>query len=288
MKIPWTLVFVVVHYATAAVTGARILAIESYGSKSHWQYMTSILDLLTTRHQVTAITPLPKGNRENYTEIDASSVFPIYGEMSTVAMIEQFGSVVNMLPLMPERSHERDICDKLFEFQPVKDLLLRVAADHDYLPFDLVLLEPFYSPCLSYLARQLRVPEIYVMPSSMISPMEVLMFGTEPSPSYVPNLLFKGGIPKSVTQRVTNVLLYAYVKFVPWLTEIRMMYGDPKPYDTVRHKPSLVFINTHFITERPRPFPVNMIQVGGIHLKPPQSLPNVSIRKLLLSVLESN
>lgn len=269
-----------------AVHGARVLAIEPYGSKSHWQYMKSILDLLTDRHQVTVITPLPTGDRENYTEIDASLVFPIYPEMNTVSMIERFGSVVNMLPPVPERSHERDICDAFYDLPPVKDLLLRSGAAGPS-SYDVVLLEPFYSPCLSYLAHRLRVPEIYAIPSSMITPMEMLIFGTEPSPSYVPNLLYNGAVMDSFGQRLTNVALFAYVKIVPWLTNVRMMYREPKRYDVpaVRHRPSLVFINTHYITESPRPFPVNMIQIGGIHLKPASPLPNVSIPCLPVTIL---
>lgn len=267
-----------------AVSGARVLAVEPYGSKSHWQYMKSILDLLTVRHQVTVITPLPTGDRENYTEIDASRVFPVYAETNTVDMIERFGSVVRLLPPVPERSHERDICDAFFDHEPVKRLMragdaaaaAATAADDRY---DVVVLEPFYSPCLSYLAHRLRVPEIYAIPSSMITPMEVLIFGTEPSPSYVPNLLYNGAVMDGFAQRLTNVALSVYVKVVPWLTNARMMYREPKRYDVaaVRHKPSLVFINTHLITESPRPFPVNMIQIGGIHLKPREVLPSVSM-----------
>ncbi|XP_025420630.1 UDP-glucuronosyltransferase 2B15-like [Sipha flava] len=255
----------------SAVLGARILAVEPIGSRSHWQYMRSILDVLTARHQVTVITPLPTGDRENYTEIDASHVFPIYAEENAERMIEQFGSLIKMLPPMPERSHERDMCDAFFDHEPVKRLMRAENAGR----YDVVVLEPFYSPCLSYLAHRLRVPEIYAIPSSMITPMEMLIFGTEPSPSYVPNLLYNGPVMDGFAQRLTNVAVHVYVKVVPWLTNVRMMYSEPKRYDVadVRHKPALVFINTHFITESPRPFPVNMIQIGGIHLKPRENLP---------------
>lgn len=278
----------VLQYAAVA-SAARILAIEPYGSRSHWQYMRSILDALSTRHRVTAITPLPSGvRRDNYTEIDASAAFPVYPEMDAVDMMERFGSAVEMLPPMPERSHERDICDAFYELAPVKDLLRRSARAAAADRYDAVLLEPFYSPCLSYVAHRLRVPEIYAIPSSMVTPMEYLFFGTEPSPSYVPNLMFNGadggsggGVPKSFAQRLANVALFVYVKFVPWLTDARMAYREPKRYDApaVRHRPSLVFVNTHFITEPPRPFPVNMVQIGGVHLKPPEVLPRVSTEK---------
>ncbi|XP_022168401.1 UDP-glucuronosyltransferase 2C1-like isoform X1 [Myzus persicae] len=274
MKTLLLLVLLAVLLHPHSISGARILAVEPYGSKSHWQYMRSILDVLTTHHQVTVITPLPIGDRENYTEIDASSVLPIYLEMNTIDLIEQFGSVIDLLPPMPERSHERDICDALYDFGPVADLLRADNDDKDG-HYDLVLVEPFHSSCLSYLAYRLHVPEVYAIPFAISSPTEIMFFGTESNPSYVPNLMFNGGVPKTFEQRLTNLALFVYVKFVTWLTDTRMIYRDPKRYDIpdVRHKPSMVFINTHTITEPPRPFPVNMIQIGGIHLKPPEILP---------------
>lgn len=264
-------------HCAATARGARILAIEPQGSKSHWQYMRSILDVLSTRHLVTVITPLPTGaRRANYTEIDASAVFPVFPETDVVDLIERFGSAVKMLPLMPDRSHERDICDAFYALPLVRQLLFDGGGDR----YDLLLTEPFYSPCLSYVAHRLRVPEIYAIPSAVIAPMEAVMFGVEPNPSYVPNLLYNGGIGSmdGFAQRLVNAALFAYVKFVPWLTDARMAYREPRPYDApgLRHRPSAVFVNTHFITEPPRPFPVNMVQIGGVHLRPPESLPRVS------------
>lgn len=54
--------------------------------------MLSIVEpLLAAQHRVTAITPLTANwDRDNYTEIDASSVFPVYGEQDTVKMIERY------------------------------------------------------------------------------------------------------------------------------------------------------------------------------------------------------
>lgn len=53
---------------------------------------------------------------------------------------------------------------------------------------------------------------------------------------------------------------------------------DPRSYyDLVKPKRLLlVFMNTHYITDAPRPLPANVIQVGGIHLKSSNSIPNVS------------
>lgn len=49
-------------------------------------------------------------------------------------------------------------------------------------------------------------------------------------------------------------------------------------------KPSIVFLNTYYVTEAPRPFPPNVIQVGGIHLQPPEDdiIPAVSYTRSIL------
>lgn len=275
---------------SALVLGARILAIAPYGSVSHWQYMRSILDLLVHRHHVTAITPLPVGDRENYTEIDASSVFPIYPEMDTMHMIRSFGSVLRMMPVLPSSSHERDICDAFYEFEPVKQMMAALDETDrcravskrckSKVNYDMVLMEPFYSTCLAYVSHRLHTPVIYVVPSTVLTPMESRFFGGPgPDPTYVPNLMFKGGVPKTVWDQLVNIAMFVYSTFVPWLTETRMMYSRPRHYDTPEnwHRPSLVFVNTHHVTEPPRSYPINMIQIGGIHLKSPQPLPDVSI-----------
>ncbi|XP_050431391.1 UDP-glucosyltransferase 2-like [Adelges cooleyi] len=50
--------------------------------------------------------------------------------------------------------------------------------------------------------------------------------------------------------------------------------SNPRPYDYVEPvKPSLVFVNSHFIVEPARPMPPNFIEIGGIHLAGPKAIP---------------
>jgi len=67
------------------------------------------------------------------------------------------------------------------------------------------------------------------------------------------------------------MMMLSYDKFI-------RKYTINRPYDleTSTLQPSLSFVNSHFISEASRPFPQNVIQVGGIHLKPPKNIPNVS------------
>lgn len=52
--------------------------------------------------------------------------------------------------------------------------------------------------------------------------------------------------------------------------EVKKIY--PQPYDLVKPiKPSLVFMNTHYITDTLRPMTASVIQVGAVHLKTPRT-----------------
>jgi len=68
---------------------------------------------------------------------------------------------------------------------------------------------------------------------------------------------------------------------------------DPRPYDvSPKVHPSIIFQNSHYITESSRPVVPSLVDVGGIHLQPPKSIPQVSkkltfsifIKKILLTI----
>jgi glucuronosyltransferase len=63
---------------TNTINAANILAITPIGAASHWNVMSSILEVLLNRgHSITVVTPFPrKIPHENYTEIDMSKLVP--------------------------------------------------------------------------------------------------------------------------------------------------------------------------------------------------------------------
>lgn len=60
------------------IYAAEILAITPIGAASHWNVMSSVLEVLINRgHKVTVVTPFSrKTPHENYTEIDVSKLVP--------------------------------------------------------------------------------------------------------------------------------------------------------------------------------------------------------------------
>lgn len=64
---------------TDTIGAAKILAITPIGGTSHWNVMSSVLEVLLNRgHSITVVSPFPrKIPHENYTQIDLSKLVPI-------------------------------------------------------------------------------------------------------------------------------------------------------------------------------------------------------------------
>lgn len=82
---------------------------------------------------------------------------------------------------------------------------------------------------------------------------------------------------------MANVYDYIYSHIVfKWVdreaTAIgRKYFGSDAPdADTLMKNASLIFVNGHFSVDLPKPLLPNFVDIGGIHLKPPNPLPQVS------------
>lgn len=72
----WTLLGLAVIAETT--NAAEILAITPIAAASHWNVMSSVLEVLLNRgHKITVVSPFPrKTPNENYTQIDVSKLVP--------------------------------------------------------------------------------------------------------------------------------------------------------------------------------------------------------------------
>lgn len=64
---------------TSITDAAEILAISPIAGASHWNFMSSVLEVLLNRgHKITVLTAFSRRTpHENYTEIDLSKLVPI-------------------------------------------------------------------------------------------------------------------------------------------------------------------------------------------------------------------
>ncbi|KAE9535554.1 hypothetical protein AGLY_007455 [Aphis glycines] len=247
---------------------ARILAIETIAGKSHWNFMSSVLRSLTDAgHTVTVFTPFPDGHRTNYTEVDMSRNFPMKLEMDAMQTIKDFGEPFALVKLLSRLSQM--YCDVIHGNQKLVELLASGTRDR----FDLLLVEPLCFDCVSYIADTLGLPVIYLIPSPMIFT-ERLFTGHLSNPSSVSNILANHAVPATFVQRFTNTALLTYSMVRIKYDELVTWFTDTKSYGLVPTvNPSIIFQNSHYVTESPRPLTPNVIYVGGIHLKPAKPIP---------------
>ncbi|CAH1709462.1 unnamed protein product [Aphis gossypii] len=249
------------------VGAANILAVQTLAAKSHWNVMRAMLRALTDRgHTVTVFTPFLDGNRDGYTEVDVSGDLKVrvglnvsrYLGMQTVPMFVAY--MVNST---------RTNCGSIF-----KDRRMREIFDSKSRIFDVVVAEALWLDCVSYAANVLQIPIIYVIPSPIVTHWERSYFGHFPNPAAVSNVMFWRSVPKTFADRLANTLHTVYGSWWLWREGRRHRQNKPLPSDAVDLvKPSLTFFNTHFITEPPRPLSPDTVQIGGIHLAPPEPIP---------------
>ncbi|XP_025198643.1 UDP-glucuronosyltransferase 2B2-like isoform X1 [Melanaphis sacchari] len=250
-----------------SVDALEILAIENICGKSHWNFVSAVLRTLSDNgHNVTVFTPFLDGNLFNYTEVYVD--LPTKVSLDAVETLNTFGKTTIMVPFLMDLS--RNSCSIIYEQKYMREILSSNKSK-----YDVIIAEITSSECSSYVASKLNLPLIYVIPSPMITYIEHIVFGDVSNPVTVPNLLAHRVVARTFAQRFSNVVLWGFSFLASILKEMELKKIDVQPFDLIKPtKPSLVFMNTHYITDASRPMPVNAIPIGGIHLKPPKSIPN--------------
>lgn len=269
------LIYIFAFSLVLPVENARILAVEPAAGKSHWNVVSSVIRVLTDNgHHVTVFTSFTDGNRENYTEVDISKkVLAHKMDMDLMETMKKWAHPISLINFV--KNAGLSICNMLYESAELNKIMQKHENSH----FDIVLVEFLGVNCLSYLATKLNLPIIYIITSPIITYAERSVSGHFPNPATTSHILFNYAVPKTFIQRLSNTVLLTYsmciLSYGKWIDK----YINPKPYNLItRHvPPSLIFLNSHFISEASRQYPPNVIQVGGIHLKPANSLPNASI-----------
>lgn len=252
---------------------ANVLAIGTVAGRSHWNFVSSVLRALTDNgHNVTVFTPISDGNRANYTEVDTSNNLPKKVDVN----FEDVKKILNdpVKVMITGTAIARLYCNIVYESEQLNEIL----QGNGQIEFDVILIEPIWADCMSYIAIKLNLPMIFIVPQPMITFLERLLLGHVPNPASVSHLMVPFAIPKTFVQRLTNAAMLVFSTIIISCGAMVFKYTDPKPYDTsISVRPSALFVNTHYITEVSRPVLSNVIHVGGIHLKTPKNISNVRI-----------
>jgi len=105
--------------------------------------------------------------------------------------------------------------------------------------------------------------------------------GGPDNPSYIPTIVTRAAGKMDFKERMINTLYYIYFKlawkyYSEWPANelLKENFGPDVPHiNEIVYNTSMVFVNGHFSLDGPRPLVPNMVEIGGIHVKPPRPLP---------------
>lgn len=259
------------------VDTSRILAVVPFGAKSHYAMLEPLLIELSKRgHNVTAITAFPqKKPVPNFTDIDISK------------HIVKFVSGINMqefdhIPIDPFLNivFLADInITGVFDVHEVNALI-----NSENVHFDLVINELFNNDVFLGFVNKFNAPSIAFSSSPLMS-WANQRFGNPDNPSYIPDILSNLNRKMTFLQRTYNLFLsvfgkLAYDWYFNYVSEgiAKKHFGDDiPPLPEIAKNTSLIFVNTHRSLHGARPLVPAVIEVGGMHVRPPQKLSPVKL-----------
>ncbi|XP_046662641.1 UDP-glucosyltransferase 2-like [Homalodisca vitripennis] len=254
--------------------GARILGLAAFSMRSHWIVMEPLFQkLAAVGHNVTVFSSFPqKTPLPNYKDIDFSDRMKPIVDTFTFDMIKTTLPSPWVATFFFNSSHGSSC--KLLDEPEYKDLLR--AKDN----YDIIITEVFGNDCFAYYAYKLGIPMISIT-TGMAVPWAAERVGLPDNPSYILNYLMKSGSQMNLWDRIYNTITLVYAKF--WhlyvfnqqtRAIVERSFGEHLPplNDVLANYTSMYFINSYHALLQSRPFPPNVVEIGGIHIKEKQPL----------------
>ncbi|XP_053673812.1 uncharacterized protein LOC128724073 [Anopheles nili] len=268
--------------------GANILLVSVFPGMSHWLMFEHIIrELLNRGHAVTAITSYRLGGIDanntdsQYREvlIDPPYDFEANGlPMEVFYRSQSFGDPFFKMSILWKLGLET--CEHAFESANVRAFLRE-----DNLTFDLLIAEQFVQESFLMLAHKYRVPIVTINTLGHADYID-RAFGLITPWSFAPHFMLQYDDRMSLWERVYNVVLSVWDAFnrkyyyLPEQTKLVGKYvvtnEDSMPMlEDLERNVSVVLVNSHIISSRPRPRITGMIDIAGLHIRPPKELPSV-------------
>nr|QVG59850.1 UDP-glucuronosyltransferase [Nilaparvata lugens] len=254
---------------------SRILGVFPFSAKSHYMmYEPLLLELAKRGHNVTSINAFPQKQK-----------IPNFTDITTVGYVPK---LVEDLDFHKYNNLPRTIFVKLrFIAQGLNDTVkiydvpdvIHILHSNETSPFDLVIIELFNNDLHLGLAEKLRCPFLSISPCALM-PWANPRLANPDNPSYVPHTLSEFSTRMDFSQRFLNTVTLIVSKLV-------YQYGYEQVSQQMAHKTfpgqdplwqlakrtSLILVNTHLSLHGARPLVPGVVEVGGIHVKPANSLP---------------
>lgn len=246
---------------------ADILGVFPIEALSHQIIFDSYMSELHRRgHNVTVYSHFPDIASEQYKRIQISNTStvldPSYVTMDHMYSPSSLNSYKHMFHIVRngETYTRSDALRQLYD-QPedAYDLIVTETCNTDLY---LALIERFKAPFIAWTTSPLFVWSADRM-------------GASTHPAYIPVLMTTYGPHMDFAERIYNTLLrsIAFYKYYTRSTIFSQQiaskrYKDSSHLDQLVLKTSLLFVNTYHTLWGSRPLPQNVIDVGGLHVKP--------------------
>uniref|UniRef100_A0AAG5DHL4 UDP-glucuronosyltransferase n=1 Tax=Anopheles atroparvus TaxID=41427 RepID=A0AAG5DHL4_ANOAO len=268
---------------------ASILLVSAFPGMSHWLMFEHIIHALLQRgHEVTAIT-----SYKLRTTADANRTVR-YREVLIEPAYDFEAGGLSMEGFFKSQSFS----DPFFKMSILWKLGLE-TAEHAFesanvqkflrtegLTFDLLIAEQFVQESFLMFAHKYRVPIVTINTLGHADYID-RAFGLITPWSFVPHFMLEYDDKMSLLERGYNVMLSvwdAYTRkfyYLPEQTKLAQRYfgqaasADLPTLEDLERNVSVVLVNNHIISSRPRPRMNGMIDIAGLHIRPPNELPAV-------------
>lgn len=270
--------FLILTTLLCVTSSYKILGIFPHTGRSHFFVFEPLLKALVEKgHELTVISPFPqKEPLERYHDISLNVTSEAtVGVMSLGFFSGYFYERYLLIPLMLSYKGY-DSCEKTLSSKAVQDLISSNEL------FDLIITEYFDTDCFLGFVHKFQVPFVATGSCTLMSWLNP-RFGNPDNPSYIPDNLMSHGDHMTFLDRVDNTFGYLVHRIISYLLmEIpanivaRKYFGDDLPsLNDIAYNTSIMLENTHFSLNLPRPQVPNIIDVGGIHIRNVNPLPQV-------------
>lgn len=255
-------------------TTKNILFLLPLSSKSHKNVFEPLIRGLAAKgHEITVIAATKTSNLpSNVREIVIVKDEEIFDAWEDPLENRKKGKFGNMFM---DISFAINVCNKVYESEEIRTLLKTHKNKFDLAFVDLILNQCFYG-----LLTYFEAPYITLATLPPCDAWSSLLGSHLPS-SFVPVAFFNMPERMNFLQRVQNNLLNAVTPLI-----IRYMYnqkleavyqkqlGSHYPSaEVVEGNASMMFTNSHFSLNSKMPLLPDIVEVGGMHLKPAKALP---------------
>jgi glucuronosyltransferase len=171
------------------------------------------------------------------------------------------------------------VCDHQLQEEEIQRLIR--STD---LRFDIVIIEAFFNECFLGFVHKFKAPLVQICTFAGFDYMGHWVGNPNPY-AYVPSPMLKFGDKMNIWERTINFLMGTFMRvlrnyfYLPGQDAIMRKHfnssDDLPSLSEIEHTTSLLLVNHHFSISYPKPLMPNIIQVGGMHVKPPKKLPQV-------------